>query len=245
MTKRAIRFEIVLLLLLSLGASAIYSSLDLAQTLLAPGGIGGSTTSINPQQSQLEIFDFLYRVVGLLLALVPVALALFLLGGKWKSLGLWPVISSDWVRGAILFLGIGIPGLLLYLAARSLGLASKIIPGEIQYWWLVPVLLLSALRAALQEEVIMVGYLFARFDEIGIRFRNQQLISAAIRASYHSYQGFAGIVGNFVMGLVFGWAYRRWGRVLPLVIAHFILDAISFVGYALLAKQLANFGGLF
>jgi membrane protease YdiL (CAAX protease family) len=105
--------------------------------------------------------------------------------------------------------------------------------------------LLSAVRAALQEEVIMVAYLYKRFDQLGMSFRNQQLISAGIRGLYHAYQGFAGIIGNFVMGLVFGWAYQRWGRVMPLIIAHFILDAVSFVGYALLAKQLATLGGLF
>jgi membrane protease YdiL (CAAX protease family) len=62
---------------------------------------------------------------------------------------------------------------------------------------------------------------------------------------YHSYQGFAGIIGNFAMGLIFGWAYRKWGRVMLLIIAHFILDTVSFVGYALLAKQLATLGGVF
>ena len=91
----------------------------------------------------------------------------------------------------------------------------------------------------------MVGYLYKKFDELGLSFRNQQLISSAIRAAYHAYQGFAGIVGNFVMGLVFGWAYKRWGRVAPLLIAHFLLDAFSFVGYALLAKQLATLSSLF
>jgi hypothetical protein len=42
-------------------------------------------------------------------------------------------------------------------------------------------------------------------------------------------------VGNVVMGILFGLAYQRWGRVMPLVIAHFILDVLSFTGYALVA----------
>jgi membrane protease YdiL (CAAX protease family) len=46
------------------------------------------------------------------------------------------------------------------------------------------------------------------------------------------YQGFGGFIGNFVMGLLFGYLYQRWGRVMPLVIAHFVLDAAIFVGYA-------------
>ena len=35
-------------------------------------------------------------------------------------------------------------------------------------------------------------------------------------------------------GLVFGAAYRRWGRVMPLVVAHTLLDVVAFVGYSLL-----------
>jgi hypothetical protein len=38
--------------------------------------------------------------------------------------------------------------------------------------------------------------------------------------------------------LVFGWAYKKWGKVMPLVFAHFILDAVSFVGYALIGNNL-------
>ncbi len=38
--------------------------------------------------------------------------------------------------------------------------------------------------------------------------------------AYHAYQGIGPIFGNFAMGVVFGWCYRRWGRVMPLVIAH-------------------------
>ena len=46
------------------------------------------------------------------------------------------------------------------------------------------------------------------------------LAAAALRGSYHLYQGFGPFIGNFVMGVVFGWCYTRWGRVMPLVIAH-------------------------
>ena len=33
--------------------------------------------------------------------------------------------------------------------------------------------------------------------------------------------------------VVFGWCYARWGRTMPLVIAHWIIDIVSFVGYPL------------
>jgi membrane protease YdiL (CAAX protease family) len=86
--------------------------------------------------------------------------------------------------------------------------------------------------------VIVVAYLFDRLAKLDFGARGQLLTSALIRASYHLYQGFGGFIGNFAMGLVFGWAYRRWGRVMPLVVAHFILDAVSFVGFALVGKSL-------
>jgi membrane protease YdiL (CAAX protease family) len=41
------------------------------------------------------------------------------------------------------------------------------------------------------------------------------------------------------MGLIFGYFYQRTRRVLPLVIAHTILDVVSFVGYALLKDKLS------
>jgi len=46
-------------------------------------------------------------------------------------------------------------------------------------------------------------------------------------------------LGNAVMGLVFGYLYRRWGRVMPLLIAHFLIDSVTFVGYAVLAGHVS------
>ena len=45
-------------------------------------------------------------------------------------------------------------------------------------------------------------------------------------------------LGNFVMGLVFGYWFHRTKRVMPLVIAHTILDVVAFVGYLLLGDSL-------
>jgi membrane protease YdiL (CAAX protease family) len=128
---------------------------------------------------------------------------------------------------------IGIPGLGLYLASRHLGISAEVIPAALgEYWWTVPMLLFAAVRASLLEEVIVVGYLFNRLSRLGFSSTSQILVSASLRASYHLYQGFGGFIGNFVMGLLFGYLYQRWGRVMPLVIAHFVLDAAIFVGYS-------------
>ncbi|MGH8828250.1 MAG: CPBP family intramembrane glutamic endopeptidase, partial [Jiangellaceae bacterium] len=61
---------------------------------------------------------------------------------------------------------------------------------------------------------------------------------AALRGSYHLYQGVGMALGNVVMGVLFAWWFRRTGRVLPLVVAHTLLDVVSFVGYALLKDTL-------
>ena len=80
-----------------------------------------------------------------------------------------------------------------------------------------------------------MAYLFDRLRRLGWAWWAIILSTAALRGAYHAYQGVGAIVGNFVMGVVFGWCYRRWGRVMPLVIAHTLLDIVAFVGYPLAA----------
>jgi hypothetical protein len=42
-----------------------------------------------------------------------------------------------------------------------------------------------------------------------------------------------------VMGLVFGRLFQLRGRTAPLVVAHFLIDAVAFVGYAMLAGKVS------
>jgi membrane protease YdiL (CAAX protease family) len=127
---------------------------------------------------------------------------------------------------------IGIPGIAVYLAGRAIGVTVNVVPTALDtYWWTVPVLVLSALRAGITEEVIVIGYLFARLRDLGWGPWRIIVASALLRGTYHLYQGIGAFFGNVAMGLLFGWLYTRFGRVLPLVIAHTIIDTAVFVGY--------------
>ena len=65
------------------------------------------------------------------------------------------------------------------------------------------------------------------------------VLTAAAGYVMPSLLGAGAFLGNAVMGLIFGYLYRRWGRVMPLIIAHFLIDAVTFVGYALLAGHVS------
>jgi membrane protease YdiL (CAAX protease family) len=105
-------------------------------------------------------------------------------------------------------------------------------------WWTVPVLVLAAAANAVLEEVVVVGYLVSRLTDIGWRLAYVVLASALLRGSYHLYQGFGAFIGNAIMGVVFALFYLRFKRVVPLIIAHTILDVVAFVGYTLLKDHL-------
>lgn len=239
--KRRIDLEITIVMALSLGKAAVYSILAFASELTASAGLSGSSTTINQSEDPRPWLDFSYQLVGNLFQLVPVALAFYLLGSNvLERLGLVREgLARQLLHGLILAAAIGIPGLGLYLGARALGLSANVIPTDvIPYWWTIPMLLLSALVAGLVEEGLMIGYLFTKLRERGTADHKIILISALIRGTYHLYQGFGGFVGNVAMGLVFGELFRRKGRLIPLVTAHFLLDAAVFVGYSWAAPLL-------
>jgi membrane protease YdiL (CAAX protease family) len=178
---------------------------------------------------------------------VPVALALHLLSldpdkpSPLRRLGLTRGSNGrDLAWGAGLAALIGLPGLGLYAAGRALGITAEVIPAPVdQYWWTIPVLILSALQNAILEEVVVVGFLMTRLRQLRWSVPATIVTSALIRGSYHLYQGFGQALGNVVMGLVFGYWFTRTKRVLPLVVAHTILDVITFVGYAVLRDHVS------
>jgi membrane protease YdiL (CAAX protease family) len=232
--------ELWLVLMVSLGASAIYSILSLARKLTSTQGLAGSVTTINQPLAKTPWLDLVSQLASISLALVPVLLALYFLRMDNIKIGLVPV-KKDWIIGISLPLIVGIPGIALYVVALNLGLTSRIVPSSLgDYWWTPVVLVLAALRSGLQEEIIAVAFLAKKLKIIRpeITIISVVVISSLFRASYHLYQGFSAFLGNFVMGLVFGYLFMRTGRVAPLVIAHTIMNTAVFIGFPLVAGVL-------
>ena len=232
--------ELWLTLMVSLGASAIYSLLSLLRKLTSEQGLAGSIATINRPLAEVEWLDFISQLASITLSLVPVVLALYFLRLDGISIGLIPK-TKDFLLGLGLPVLIGIPGIGLYVQAVQLGLTAKVIPSALgDYWWTPLILFLAALRAGLQEEVIAVAFFAKKLELIRpeITVLAVVLISSAFRASYHLYQGFSAFIGNFIMGLVFAYLFFRVKRVAPLVIAHTVMNTAVFIGFPLVAPYL-------
>jgi len=131
-----------------------------------------------------------------------------------------------------------IAGLAFYLAAHAVGVNLAVVAQDLpEVWWRYPVLVLAALKNALVEELVLLGFVLLRLRQLGLGARSAVVVAAVLRGTYHLYQGVGGFVGNLVMGLLFGWLYQRWGRVTPFVVAHTLLNVGAFVGYALLVDR--------
>ena len=242
--------ELWIVLGLSLGQSALYSVVSIVGRLTAGTPLAQQSTALNVSRSERPYLDLTYQLLGIGFALVPVALALYLLSADGRSAvrrmgldGTRP--ARDLTVGVGLAALIGLPGLALYAAGRALGITVEVQASALNAaWWTVPVLVLAALQNALLEEVVAVGYLMERLA--GLRWSPVAIVaaSALLRGSYHLYQGIGPFVGNVVMGVVFAEYYRRRRRVMPLVVAHTVLDVVAFVGYALVPAEWRDALGL-
>jgi len=239
------RWEIAAVLLVSLGASALYALLSFIGSVTAKQALSKQTTTLNGSLAPgRPLLDLSMQLLNITLSLAPVFLVFYLLarsGERPSSIGVDArEPGRDLARGAALAAVIGGSGLGLYLIAYHVGVELNVVAESLpDIWWRIPVLLLSAAQNAISEEVIMIGYLLSRLDRLGMRPSRAIALSAVIRGSYHLYQGVGAFFGNAVMGLIFGFFFRRWGRVMPMIIAHFLIDAVTFVGYALLAGHVS------
>ncbi|UVJ40826.1 CPBP family intramembrane glutamic endopeptidase [Arthrobacter sp. CJ23] len=242
---RRLRAEVLIVLGLSLGQSAVYSVVQLLDKMTrAP--LAEATSTLNRSQNTREYFDLTYQLLDIAFALVPVVLVFYFLSvqrqaespSAFARLGFnFARPGRDVLQGLGLAAAIGIPSLGLYAAGRALGITTAIIPSGLDAcWWTVPVLVLSAVRHAIVEEVIVVGYLLDRFGKFGWSTPLAIVLSALLRGSYHLYQGFGPFIGNAIMGLLFAWLYTKTKRVMPLVVAHALLDIVAFVGFSLFGK---------
>nr|WP_249669244.1 type II CAAX endopeptidase family protein [Cellulomonas hominis] len=228
---------------LSLGRSGVYALVNIVARLTEGTPLAEQSATLNASRSPRPYLDLTYQLLSIGFALVPVALALYLLSANGRSAvrrigldGTRP--GRDLGVGLGLAALIGLPGLGLYALGRVVGITVEVQAAALNAaWWTVPVLVLAALQNALLEEVVVVGYLMERLRDLRWRTPAVLAASALLRGSYHLYQGIGPFVGNVVMGLVFAEYYRRRRRTMPLVVAHTVLDVVAFVGYALVPAE--------
>jgi uncharacterized protein len=238
---RALRTELAVVLAVTFGLSAYTAVVNLAEAVIL--GLSGQRVALNRRLSPIDLIDLLLNITFVLQLLAWGAMGLYLL---WRS-GIGPARIGlgrfrwrpDLLGGLGLAALIGLPGLGLYLAGRALGVGVEVVPSALtDTWWRIPMLLCLAFANGWAEEIIVVGFLLTRFRQLDVSPTKALVASSLLRGTYHLYQGFGAGLGNVAMGLVFGYAWRRTGRLWPLIIAHGLIDAVAFVGYALLADHL-------
>jgi membrane protease YdiL (CAAX protease family) len=236
--RRTLAEEVLVVLALSLLASAVYALLSVLE---AP--IAGATVASANQDPR-----FARQLVGFLFGLAPVYLVLHLVRRSGEGTGAIGLAGDDLRRdagaGLLLAAIVGVVGAAVYAAAVTLDLNRFVVPLPPEgHWWTIPALVMNAAEAALVEEVIVLGYLVTRLQQLGATPRAAVGASALLRGAYHLYQGWGGFAGNLAMGLFFGALFVRRRRTWPFVIAHLAIDVGAGLAYLLLRDRLPSLFG--
>lgn len=240
-TTSRLAVELAIVVTLTFGMSGLRATLKLISAVLSPVPLEQQTTTLHSSQSQVSWLDLALQVTSAGTLFAWAALAVYLLHLTNTRLAKFRLGDLAW--GLLLAGVIGIPGLGLYVTAVNMGYSTEVVPSTLEHlWWEVPVLLLYSLANAVAEEVVVVAYCVTRLRELGSGPWLAIVVTALLRGSYHLYQGFSAGVGNVVMGLLFGWVFVKYGKVWPLIVAHFAIDAIAFVGYSALGGDLSWLG---
>jgi membrane protease YdiL (CAAX protease family) len=242
--RRLVTTEVLVVLTVSLGLSALRSGLSLIDALLQPVPLNEQQVALNAPAAQADLVDLALQLTRVLQLVGWGALAAYLLlraGLSLRAVGLdGRRPGCDALGAAGLAALIGIPGLGVYLVAQALGVSVTIAPTTLDdTWWRLPVLIASAAANAWAEEVVMVGYLLTRLRQLGWSENRSLAAQAVLRGAYHLYQGLGGFLGNIAMGLVFGRVWQRTNRLWMLVGAHTLIDVVAFLGYAALRGRVS------
>jgi membrane protease YdiL (CAAX protease family) len=238
-------YEIIVVFAVSLGANALRAFVSLIGSLTETEALSAQHVVMNGSQAPgRPLYDLILQLVSIATGVAPAFLAFYMLarnGERPSSIGVdASQPGRDLLRGAGLAALIGGGGLGLYYLAFKAGFSLNIVAANLPaVWWRIPVLLLSALQDGILEEVLVVGYLISRLRLLGVSPATAVAISAVLRGSYHLFQGFGPFFGNAIMGVVFGVLFLRWKRTNPMIIAHFLINAVAFVGYTLLAGHVS------
>ena len=235
--RRTLVEEVLVVLSLSVLSSVANAILSLFEAPIA-GVVVAATNQSDAFLRQLLAFAFGIAPAFLVLHLVRRS------GEGRAAVGLpAPRPSWDVARGAALAVAIGAAGIGIYAGAVELGVNRFVVPvPPLAHWWTGLALVLNSAEAAIVEEIVVLGYLITRLQQLEWSATWSVAASALLRGAYHLYQGWGGFVGNLAMGAVFGVLFIRWGRrTWPFLVAHALLDIGAGVLYLAFRDRLPGF----
>jgi membrane protease YdiL (CAAX protease family) len=243
--RRLMIWEIIAVFSVSLGINTLHAVVSFVGSVTERQALSDQHAVLNFSQAPGRPWlDLSLQLVSIASGLGPVVLVFYLLARNGEGPSAIGVDTTqpwrDLARGAGIAAVIGGCGLFLYYLAFRAGIALNIVAAQLPaVWWRIPVLLFSALQDGLLEEILVVGYLLSRLRLIGLSWSSAIAIGAVFRGSYHLTQGFGAFLGNVIMGVIFGVLFMRWGRTNPMIIAHFLINAVAFIGYTYLAAHVS------
>jgi membrane protease YdiL (CAAX protease family) len=182
------------------------------------------------------LFRVIYQVAGLL----SLYFALRYQGRKLKDLGF---SIGTWLRdvghGFGLFLGVLLLSVALYfgLIAFIPWLRGALRPTyDAAALFGTRVTALTVLWAValnpFHEELLVRAFLITEMEALYHSTLLAVLVSVSLQTSYHLYQGPQAALSHVPTFLVFSWYYVRTRRILPVILAHLLLDASALAIYA-------------
>jgi membrane protease YdiL (CAAX protease family) len=84
-----------------------------------------------------------------------------------------------------------------------------------------------AMTAGLCEEFLYRGFAMAAFTRAGLPIWGVVLLSSVFFALAHLYQGRGGLVSTLAVGTVFGMARIAYDGLVPVMVWHFVVDAVA------------------
>jgi membrane protease YdiL (CAAX protease family) len=168
----------------------------------------------------------LSMIVHKLQVVMPVLVIMALSRDSWRCFG---IVRPKWIGDALLAVAIWFAGNATYIFVARL-LPSSVLHGfraaHIAYQarpeGLAGFLLLVVTHVAVgfSEELVMRAYLITRLQRLLSSTWLAVVISTALFASWHLYQGATGTISAAADGLVYGIAFCWFRRLWPLCLAH-------------------------
>ncbi len=175
----------------------------------------------------------LWLIIRSIQVSAPTLLIVYLTDQDWESVGLKPF---RWQWDPMWALGIWALSTYICLVIVSpmpeSWFVQTAVPeeGETSATWLsLLVCIVAAGSNGFAEEFVMRGYILSKLEKVLQSTWQAVLISTALFASYHVYQGIGGTVDIGVYGLLLAIAFCTLRRLWPIALAHAFPNLLLFV----------------